>query len=136
MKRGCLITVAAVILIVTPRLRAVEKQYQTGKIISVQQKARTRVLYYLVNTPVTQDDPYYEVSVQVKDTVYMGEYTPFHSSETLPADWKPDASVQARLDKRHIFLKRPDGGEVDLIVVKRIAVQSAPKASDPTPAGK
>ncbi len=32
------------------------------KIITVEKKFHERVLYYLVNTPVTQDDPYYELS--------------------------------------------------------------------------
>ena len=30
-----------------------KKQYVPAKILDVQEKARTRVLYYLVNTPVT-----------------------------------------------------------------------------------
>ncbi len=51
--------------------QAVEKPYQTGKIVDVQRKVETRVLYYLVNTPVTQDDPYYEVSVRLGTTVYQ-----------------------------------------------------------------
>ncbi len=66
---------------------AAEKTYQTGKIVDIQQKKTTRVLYYQVNTPITKDEPYYEVSVQVKDTIYVGDYTPRHSADTLPDEW-------------------------------------------------
>src|SRR5690242_10449544 len=44
--------------------------YVDGSIVIVQKKVNTRVLYYIVNTPVTRDDPYYEVQMRVKDTVY------------------------------------------------------------------
>jgi hypothetical protein len=109
----------AVLAVVLPSLYAIEKQYQTGKIVDVQQKSRTRVLYYLVNTPVTQDDPYYEVSVQFRDMIYVGEYAPRHSSDTLPGEWKVGSELQARLDKHHMLVKRPGGVDLDLIIVKR-----------------
>ena len=55
-----------------PSLSAAEKPlYQTGKIVDIQQKTKTRILYYQVDTPVTKEDPYYELSVQVKDTIYV-----------------------------------------------------------------
>jgi hypothetical protein len=135
MKR-CLITVALICVLLLPRLYAVQNQnqYQTGKIVDVQQKARTRILYYVVNTPVTKDDPYFEVSVQLKDTIYVGEYTPLHASETLPEDWRVDASVSARVDKHHLFLKRPEGMELQFVIVKRIASEPAQKAAEPVPA--
>jgi|SRR5581483_33165 len=97
---------------------AAQKTYDTATIIDIQQKAHTRVLYYLVNTPVTQDDPYYEVSVQVKDAVFVGEYTPRHSDDTLP-DWKAGDKVQVRADKHHLYLKTPGGSDLDLALVKR-----------------
>ena len=96
-----------------------KKLYIPAKILDIQEKARTRVLYYLVNTPVTQDDPYFEVSVQLKDTVYLAEYTPIHRKDTLPDDWKVDTVVQARVEKHYLFLQRPSGGEIQLVIIKR-----------------
>lgn len=103
---------------------AAAKPYDSGKVLTIEQKARTRVLYYLVNTPVTQDDPYYEVTVQVKNMVYVGEYTPRHSSDTLPDDWKADTLVPVRLEKRHLYLKRPSGDELDLVITKKRAADA------------
>jgi hypothetical protein len=78
----CFVLLLAAVLV--PNLHAAEKPFLTGKILDVQQKTTTRVLYYQVDTPITKDEPYYEVSVQVKDTIYVGDYTPRHASATLP----------------------------------------------------
>jgi hypothetical protein len=134
MKR-CLITAPLICVVMLSAYAVQSDQYQSGKILDVQQKAHTRVLYYIVNTPVTKDDPYFEVSTQLKDATYVAEYTPFHASETLPDDWKPDAAVKARLsDKHHIFLKLPEGGELQFVIVKRIASQPIQKAAETVPA--
>jgi hypothetical protein len=118
-----------------PNLYAAEKLYMTGKIVDVQQKTNSRVLYYLVNTPVTQDEPYYEVSVQVKDTIYVGDYSPRHAGDTLPDEWNvPQAEVRLRLEKHYMFLTRPAGSELQFVITKRIAAAPAPKIPEsPSP---
>lgn len=95
------------------------EQYQTGKIVDVQQKTNTEVLYYLVNTPITRDTPYFEVSIQVKDFLYRAQYTPRHSADGLPEEWKPGVEVQVRLNKHDMFVKRPEGGEIQFAIEKR-----------------
>jgi hypothetical protein len=115
-----------------PGLCAVENLYQTGKIVDIQQKMNTRLLYYQVNTPITKDEPYFEVSVQVRDTIYIGDYTPRHSADTLPDEWNlPQAEVRLRLEKHFMFLTRPAGRELEFVIVKRIAVAPAQKISEP-----
>lgn len=133
MKWFGLLVLAAVTV---PASFAVQKLYQSGRIVSVEQKAHTRVLYYLVNTPVTQDDPYYEIKVQLQDTIYLTEFTPRHSDDTPPDDWTPDAAVQGRIDRRHLFLKRPSGAEIDLVVVKHSPAEPATTAPDADPPKK
>ncbi len=123
MVRRCHIAflLAVVVVLLLPCLYAVERSYQTATLVGVQQKHRSRVLYYIVNTPVTQEDPFYQVSVQLKSTIYEGEYTPRHAEESLPGNWKPGASIQARIEKHFMFLKRPDGSELQFVIVKRIS---------------
>jgi hypothetical protein len=109
-------------------LNAAEKLYMTGKIVDVQQKTNTRILYYQVNTPVTQDEPYFEVSVQVKDTIYVGDYSPRHAGYTLPDEWNvPQTEVRLRLEKHYMFLTRPAGSELQFVITKRIAAAPAQK---------
>jgi hypothetical protein len=117
-----------------PNLFAAEKLYQTGKIVDIQQKTNTRILYYQVNTPITKDEPYFEVSVQIKDTIYVGDYTPRHAAETLPDEWSvPQAEVRLRLEKHYMFLTRPSGSELQFVVVKRTAVAPAQIQEPPSP---
>jgi hypothetical protein len=116
-----------------PGLRAAEKPlYQTGKIVDIQQKSRTRILYYQVDTPVTTEDPYFELSVQVKDTVYVGDYSPRHPGDALPDEWNvPQAEVRVRLDKHYMYLMRPAGTELQFVIMKRMAVAPAPTIAEP-----
>jgi hypothetical protein len=126
----CLVLLLAAVAI--PGLYAAEKQYQTGKMVDIQQKTTTRVLYYHVDTPITKDEPYYEVSVQVKDTIYVGDYTPRHSADTLPEEWNvPQAEVRLRLEKHYMFLTRPTGTELQFVIIKRIAAAPAQRISEP-----
>jgi hypothetical protein len=117
-------------LSLTNCLFAIEKPYQTGKIVDIESKVRTRVLYYLVNTPITQDDPYYEVSVEVNNVVYVGEYTPRHSADTLPLGWDIEAEVQARVEKSSMFVRRSQGRELQLPIIKHFA-SSPPRPKVP-----
>lgn len=109
-------TVILVCATASVALAAQKKSYETGKIIEVQQKANTRVLYYLVNTPVTADYPYYELSIQVKDTVYVADFTPRHSADA--PDWHAGDSLQVKVEKRHLKVKDPEGDDLDLDIVK------------------
>ena len=119
-------------LVAIPGLYAVEKTYDTGNIVNVQQKVKTRILYYQVDTPITKDDPYFEISVQVKDTIYVGEYTPRHAADTLPDEWNiPNAEVPVRLEKHYMFLKPPVGTDLQCVTTKRIPVAAAKKTSEP-----
>ena len=128
--KHCLVLLLAAVAI--PGLHGAEKLYQTGQIVDLQQKTTTRVLYYQVDTPITKDEPYYEVSVQVRDTIYVGDYTPRHSADTLPEEWNvPQAEVRLRLEKHYMFLTRPTGTELQFMIVKRIAVAPAQKTSEP-----
>jgi hypothetical protein len=98
--------------------------YTPGKILDVQQKTRSEVLYYLVNTPVTKDDPYFEVSIESNGTVYDTEFVPRHLADSLPDDWTVGSQVSLRAEKHYLYLKRQDGREVQMMIVhKAVAAQ-------------
>lgn len=114
----------------------VEKRYEKGTITDVQEKTKTRVLYYVVNTPITKDEPYYEVSLQTKDTTYLARYTPRHAADTLDEDWQAGAQVDVRVEGRHLFLKRQSGTEMQFVILKHTAVKTGQTDSVPAPANK
>src|ERR1700687_3393559 len=101
-------------------LFAAETRYLPGRILTVEKKFHERVLYYLVNTPVTQDDPYYEVSLQLGDSVLLTEYTPRHAADELPDGWTDDAEVQMKVtDGHHVWVRQVGGTELQLVIVRR-----------------
>ena len=107
-----------------PGWAAAPKPFQRGEIVGIEKKARTQTLYYLVNTPVTKDELYYELSVKVNQTIYVGEYTPRHSADTLPEAWSQGTEVEVKVDKRHFFVKSPGDDVIDFAVVKRVRAES------------
>ena len=106
-------------LVVLPVVRAAQKPYIQGKFVAIQQKSRDRVDLFLVNTPITTAVPYFEITVEFGDLDYVAEYTPRHSGEELPEAWRPDETVRGRVDKHHLYLLRPDGSEMPLIIEKK-----------------
>jgi hypothetical protein len=121
------------VLVSFSSLNATEKQYETGRIVSVEKKSRERILYYLVNTPVTREDPYYQLSLELNHWQYEAEYIPRHAADSLPEDWKAGTEVQMKLwDKRHMLVKRPEGLELQLIILKRLPGDPGTAAPQPS----
>jgi hypothetical protein len=118
-KSALSILIFALGLVILPLVRATQKTYVQGKFVALQQKSRDRVDLYLVNTPITTAVSYFEVTVEFGDVDYVAEYTPRHSGEELPEAWKPDQAVRGRVDKHHLYLLRPDGSEMQLIIEKK-----------------
>lgn len=115
-----------------PVLRAAEKEYLPGQIVTVEKKFHERVLYYLVNTPVTQDDPYYELSLQAGELLLLTEYTPRHAADELPEGWKDGSKVEMKVtDKHHVLVRQRDGIELQLLIVKRTTGAGQPPVSKP-----
>jgi hypothetical protein len=99
---------------------AVESSNFPLTIIRAEVKTRDRVVYWVVNTPIYHEDPYFEVAVRAAGTVVVGEHEPRNAREMLPKDWKAGAVVQGRVDKHHLFLRWPNGTEVRFIITRRI----------------
>ena len=115
----CRVLVALVLFLgLGARSFAVESTYFPLTIVRAELKTRDRVVYWVVNTPLYREDPYFEVAVRAAGTVVVGEREPQNSHEMLPQDWKPGARVQGRVDKHHFILRRPNGTEVRFIITR------------------
>lgn len=124
LRRTILLPLILLLSLAVPYSYGAQKPYSTGKFIDVKQKTRDKVDLYLVNTPVTTAVPYFEISVAFGNMDYVAEYTPRHSAEQLPEAWRPGESVQGRIDKHHLYLRRPDNSELTFIIVKRTSVET------------
>lgn len=118
--RLCFNAALALILTATSiTSRAVEQSYLKAVLQGIEKKHHDVVLYYLYNTPVMREEPYFEVSLRLGDTVIVGEYTPQYDGEPLSEAWKSTEVVQVRLESHHIYLKKPNGGEVKFLIADR-----------------
>jgi len=104
-------------------LYGVESGEQTMTIVSAEQKTRDRIVAWVVDTPIYQQDPYFSVAVRVGETLFEGEYEPQHPWETLPVFWKPGVQVQGRVSGHSLFLKRPNGLDIRFVILKRSVVR-------------
>jgi hypothetical protein len=87
--------------------------------VAAEQKARYRILLYLVDTPIYQEDPNFDVVVRAGGLVVVEECDPEHRWETLPVDRKPGAEVQGRIEKHRLYLRRPNGIYARFIITSR-----------------
>jgi hypothetical protein len=60
------------------------------------------------------------VVVNVEGVVYTGEYESASAGGYTPGEWKAGDRVPVRLDGDRLFLRRPNGRELETNVVKRI----------------
>jgi hypothetical protein len=98
----------ACIVLVALTLPAAQNGYVDGKIVHVEDKVKS-----------TRDDPYYEITVQVKDIAYKGIYTPRHAKDLLPPEWIPGANVKVKIDGRHMTLLTPGEHEIETAIMSR-----------------
>ncbi len=119
--------VALLLLVVGAGSNAVESGSLPMTIVRAEQIARDRVVYWVQNTPLYQQDTYFEVAVRSGGQVLEGEYGPASKWETLPVFWKPGVEVQGRVKGHSLFLKRPNGVEIRFVILKRSAVSAIRK---------
>ncbi len=125
MRRGLLITL--LLLSVGARFYAVENGELTMTIVRAEEKKRDRVVAWVNDTPIYQQDPYFDVAVRAGDKVLEGEYEPSSQWETLPVFWKPGVKVQGRVRGHSLFLKRPNGVEIRFVILKRNTISADQK---------
>ena len=133
MKRIPAIAALLATLISLSNMHASEREFAPGRIVTVEKKSHQRVLYYIVNTPIYQEDSYYELSLELGTTLYLTEYTPRHAADELPDGWQDDAEVQMKVtDKHHVAVRQQGGPELQLVIVKRTS-SAVPLSSPKSP---
>lgn len=100
---------------------AVESGELSMTIVRAEQKTHDRVVAWVVNTPIYQEDPYFEVVVRVGDRLLQAERDPDKAFEMLPVFWKRGTQVTGRIKGHSLYLKRPNGTEMRFVIVKRSA---------------
>jgi hypothetical protein len=112
------LTAALVVLASSAASFTVESGEQPMTIVRAEHKLHDRVVAWVNDTPIHQQDAYFEVVVRAGDRLLEAEYEP-SAGETLPVFWKPGVKVQGRMRGHSLFLKRPNGAEIRLVILKR-----------------
>jgi len=60
------------------------------------------------------------VVVNIRGIVYTGEYECTSADGYVPGEWKPGDPVPVRLAGDRLYLRRPNGRELQTTIVKRI----------------
>ena len=94
-------SLTALVLLVAAASGVEKKGVQPGVVLTVEHKTRSRVQYYIVNTPVTTEDPYLEMELDSGGFVYTLEYEPHSAQEVLPDGCMPGEAVKARVEGKH-----------------------------------
>ena len=81
------------------------KAMQPGVMLTVEKKSRSRTQYYVVNTPVGMEEPYFEAEIDSAGLVYTVEYEPRRSDEEIPDGCLAGQAVKVRVDHHNLFVQ-------------------------------
>jgi len=129
--RGQVLGITAFLLLASAAYSVEKKGAQPGVILTVEHKTRSRVQYYIVNTPVTTEEPYLEMQVDSGGLVYTVEYEPRTAQEVLPDGCMPGEAVKVRVEGKHnLFVQCLDSpAEIRWSIQKK--TRSAPDSEAP-----
>ena len=95
---------------------AADKVYQKGKYLDVSSQAYQKVVGDISVLRHEND-----MSVQIGDVIYVGQCEEKrHFSSCRPETWIIGDLIDVRIENDHMYLKKPDGGEVKTRIVKRV----------------
>src|SRR6266576_4575156 len=111
---------SAVVLFALTCLLAVAAQapWQYGRIEDVSKSVNTRTKAWVVNTPITEDEISYTISVHLQDKIIVGSYELTPEESGPPEEWTTNYPVKVQLVGDRIYLRAPTG-DLRLHVVRR-----------------
>jgi hypothetical protein len=105
--------------------------YQSGKLLDVDVQSVSRGTAVIGSMAAPIPGLLYVFQIQCDDLVYFANYSAGKLS--YKPLWVVNDPIDFRLDKDKMFLKRPDGKELEVRVVKRIRVTKEDNPAQATP---
>jgi hypothetical protein len=106
------------------------KIYQTGKLLDLQVQNVSRGVAVIGSMAAPIPGLLYAFQIQCDDLVYFATYSAGKLS--YKPDWIVNDPIDFRLDKGAMFLKRPDGKELEVRIVKKVRVTKDDKSTSAT----
>ena len=99
-------------------LAAADSPWQYGRISDVSKSVTTKTKAWVVNTPITEDEISYTISVHLQDKIIVGSYELTPEESGPPEEWTTNYPVKVQLVGDRIYLRAPTG-DLRLHVVRR-----------------
>src|SRR5947207_9588744 len=122
---------AAVFLtLVCIRFFAAETPWQYGRIVDVHKSVNTKTKAWVVNTPITEDEISYTISVHIQDKILVGSVDLTPEESAPPQEWTTNCPVKIQVVADRLYLRSPTGDLRLRIVQRKIAKPMAPLTAD------
>jgi hypothetical protein len=122
---------AAVFLtLVCIRLFAAESPWQYGRIVDVHKSVNTKTKAWVVNTPITEDEISYTISVHIQDKILVGSFDLTPEESAPPQEWTTNYPVKVQVVADRLYLRAPTGDLRLHVVQRKIAKPMAPLTAD------
>ena len=92
--------------------------WQYGRIVEVHKSVNTRTKAWVVNTPITEDETAYTISVHVQDKIIIGTYELTPEESPPPEEWTTNFPLKIQIVGNRLYLRSPTG-DVTLHVARR-----------------
>jgi hypothetical protein len=99
-------------------LFAANTPWQYGRIADVNKSVTTKTKAWVVNTPITEDEITYTISVQVLDKTLVGTYDLTPEESPPPEEWTTNYPVKVQVVGDRLYVRAPTG-ELRLHIVRR-----------------
>jgi hypothetical protein len=92
--------------------------WQYGRITDVRKSVTTKTKAWVVNTPITEDEITYTISVHVLDKILVGNYELTPEGSPPPEEWTTNYPLRVQVVGDNLYLRAPTG-DLRLHIVRR-----------------
>ena len=116
--------------IVCVPIAAAQGPWLYGRIVDVHKSVNTKTKAWVVNTPITEDEVSYTVSVHIQDKILVGSFDLTPEESAPPPEWTTNYPVKVQVVADRLYLRAPTGDLRLRIVQRKIAKPMAPLTVD------
>jgi hypothetical protein len=116
--------------IVCVRMVAAQGAWQYGRIADVHKSVTTKTKAWVVNTPITEDEVSYTISVHIQDKILVGSFDLTPEESPPPQEWTTNYPVKVQVVADRLYLRAPTGDLRLRIIRRKIAKLMMPLTVD------
>lgn len=106
-----------VLMVALPLLGA-DSPWQYARIVEVNKAVNTKTKAWVVNTPITEDETIYTISVHLQDKIIIGTYELTPEETPPPEEWTANYPLRVQVVGSRLYLRAPTG-EMSLHIIRR-----------------